>query len=50
MKRKQFYLVLNKKNKYTFGAFPRTKVGKEAALLYREELKKKHSALEFIIK
>lgn len=50
MKKKQFYLVLNKKNKYTFGAFPRTKTGRAAAILYKEELKKKHGKLVFIIK
>jgi hypothetical protein len=50
MKKKQFYLVLNKKNKYTFGAFPRTKAGKEKAVLYKESLKKEHNSLDFIIK
>jgi len=42
--------VLNKKNKYTFGAFPRSKTGKEAAISYKEKLKKEHENLEFIIK
>lgn len=50
MKKRQFYLILNKKNKYTFGAFPRTKEGKTAALAYKEILKKKHKKLQFIIK
>jgi hypothetical protein len=50
MKKKQFYLILNKKNKYTYGAFPRTKDGKEEAVAYKEKLKKKHKAMNFIIK
>jgi hypothetical protein len=50
MKKKQFYLVLNKKNKYTMGAFPRSKEGRQAALLYKESLRKKNKGLLFIIK
>lgn len=50
MKKKQFYLILNKKNKYTFGAFPRNRIGKEAAVVYKEKLQKKHLTIEFIIK
>lgn len=50
MKKKQFYLVLNKKNKYTFGAFPRTRAGRAAAVLYRKRLKRKNAELSFVIK
>lgn len=50
MKRKQFYLILNKKNKYLYGAFPRTKEGKAQASAYKEELKKKYKNFIFIIK
>ena len=50
MKKKQFYLVLNKKNNYVFGAFPRNKEGKIAASKYKESLKSTHKELDFIIK
>ena len=50
MKKRQFYLVLNKKNKYTFGAFPRTKEGKNAALLYKKSLQKLNPTFQFIVK
>ena len=50
MKKKQFYLVLNKKNKYTYGAFPRTKKGKEEAVAYKDTLKKTNKKLDFVIK
>lgn len=50
MKKKQFYLILNKKNKYNYGAFPRTKTGRAAALLYKEGLKKENTDLVFILK
>jgi hypothetical protein len=50
MKKRQFYLVLNKKNKYTYGAFPRTKNGKQEALAYKEKLKETHKNLDFIVK
>ena len=50
MKKKQFYLVLNKKNKYTYGAFPRTREGRMAAMLYKQELRKKHEKLVFVVK
>jgi hypothetical protein len=49
MKKRQFYLVLNKKNRYTYGAFPRTKEGRVAAMLYKRELKKKHSKTVFVV-
>jgi len=50
MKKRQFYLILNKKNKHTYGAFPRTKQGKLNALAYKEELKKEHEGSDFVIK
>ena len=50
MKKKQFYLVLNKKNKYTYGAFPRTKEGKQQAIDYKNKLLKQNKNFEFIIK
>ena len=50
MKKRQFYLVLNKRNKYTFGAFPRNKDGRAAAILYKKKLKIKHAELDFIVK
>jgi hypothetical protein len=50
MKKKSFFLILNKKNNYLFGAFPRTKEGKAEALLYKEKLKEENKGLVFIIK
>ena len=50
MKKKHCYLVLNKKNRYTMGAFPRTKDGRQIAIKYKESLKKKNKDLDFIIK
>jgi len=50
MKKKQYYLVLNKKNRYIMGAFPRSKDGRQTALLYKETLKKKNKDSDFIIK
>jgi hypothetical protein len=50
MKKKQFYLILNKKNKHTYGAFPRTKEGKESAVKYKKKLISKNKSLDFIIK
>jgi len=50
MKRRPFYLVINKKNKHTFGAFPRTKDGRAAAKEYKEKLLRENKDSSFIIK
>lgn len=49
MKRKKWYLILQKKNNHVYGAFPRTKVGKISATIYMENLTK-NTKEKFIIK
>ena len=46
---KKYYLILEKNKKYQYGAFPKTKKGKEEALKYLKTLKKEHK-LNFFIK
>jgi hypothetical protein len=46
---KEFYLILEKKKKYQYGAFPRNKVGKEKALKYIRKLKREHK-MDFILR
>ena len=48
MRKKRCYLILSKKSKYLYGAFPRTKEGKALAQLYREKLQKDRKEKEAI--
>jgi hypothetical protein len=46
---KEYYRVLDKKKKYQYGVFPRTKLGKKMALKYLKKLQKEtHS--DFVIR
>lgn len=49
MRKKKYYLILGKKSKWTYGAFPRTKEGRAAAILYRDRLKNERKE-HFIVK
>jgi len=46
---KKYYLILEKKKRYQYGAFPRTKEGRKKALNYAKKLNKEYK-LTFIIK
>ena len=52
MKSKKFYLILNSKNRHTYGAFNRTPLGKVEALKYKEKLIQDPSNknIKFVIK
>jgi hypothetical protein len=50
LKREKFYIVISKKNNYTYGAFPHTKEGKAAAKNYIEEKSNKNLQLKIKIK
>ena len=52
MKSKKCYLLLNSKNRYTYGAFPRTPEGKDMDLKYKEALMKEevNKNIKFVIK
>lgn len=50
MRKKRAYLILGKKTRYIYGAFPRTKEGHAQAKDYKKKLSKKQKGLEFIIK
>lgn len=47
---KEYYLILEQKKKYQYGAFPRTKSGKAKANKYLKKLRKEENHLKFIIK
>jgi len=49
MKRRKWYLIIQKSNKHIFGAFPRTKDGKIEATKYMKKLYKGKKS-PFIIK
>ena len=49
MKKKLCYTILEKKSRFIYGAFPRTKDGYQAAKDYKNKLKKNQN-MEFIIK
>jgi hypothetical protein len=46
---KKYYLILEKKKKYQYGVFPRTKEGREKAKNYVKKLEKEHE-LKFFLK
>jgi hypothetical protein len=46
---KDYILVLEKKKRYQYGAFPRTKAGRENAKKYVKKLKKEHN-MDFVLK
>jgi len=50
LKREKYYLVISKKNNYTYGAFPYTKEGKQAARDYVQERSNKNLQLKIKIK
>ena len=50
LKRDKFYMVISKKNNYTYGAFPYSKEGKQAARDYIEEKSNKNLQLKIKIK
>ena len=52
MKSKKYYLILNRKNRYLFGSFPRTPSGKAMALKYKETLmsEDRNKGIKFVIK
>lgn len=47
--KKKYYLILGKKSNFIYGAFPRTKEGKEEAQKYKVSLKDKRDKV-FVIK
>jgi hypothetical protein len=52
MKRKKWYSLIRKKDKHIYGAFPRSREGKQAAVKYLEKLLKRekhHKRKEFAI-
>ncbi len=49
MRKKRCYLILGKKSKYIYGAFPRTPEGHKDAKKYKEKLIKKNK-IPLIIK
>lgn len=49
-KREKFYMVISKKNNYTYGAFPYTKEGRKAAKDYIEKKENKNLKLKITIK
>ena len=50
LKREKFYMVISKKNNYTYGAFPYSKEGKQAARDYIEEKSNNNLQLKIKIK
>jgi len=50
LKREKYYMVVSKKNNYTYGAFPYTKEGKQAARNYIQEKSNKNLKLKIKIK
>jgi hypothetical protein len=49
MRKKRCYLILGKKSKYIYGAFPRTPEGKKAAIKYKDKLAKVEEKDNFFI-
>jgi hypothetical protein len=49
MKKKKYYIILSKETRQNYGAFPRDKIGHEAAKKYKNQLTKENN-IEFIIK
>jgi hypothetical protein len=49
MKKKKYYIILSKKNRHNYGAFPRDKIGLMSAKKYKEKLVKENG-IEFVIK